>query len=115
MKFFLGLHNALIASLVIWALIFCAICFAQDAKSVATEIVKEKLQLDSTTIENADVGKILDDKIQAEIDEATERIRRQKIDEAKKYEPTDKEIANYLDKKLKKMREPVIPFGIGSP
>ena len=92
-------------------LVGTAICYAQDAKSVATEIVKTQLKLDSATIANTDVKKILDDKIQTEINEAIERIRRQKIDEAKKYEPTDKEIADYLDKKLKKMNEPVVPIG----
>ena len=111
-KFWLGLRNGLIISLFLWAIIFIGICFAQDAKSVATEIVKTQLKLDSTTISNADVSKVLDDKIQAQIDEAIERIRRQKIDEAKKYEPTDKEIADYLQKKLDKMNEPVVPFGV---
>ena len=73
---------------IILALLFgMTICYAQDARTVATEIVKEQLKLDSTTIENADVTKILDDKIQAQIDEAIERIRRQKIDAAKNPVP----------------------------
>lgn len=83
---------------IILSLLFCSIAFA-DSKQKATELLAEDVS-------------IFVDPTQPIIDNAIERIRRQKIDEAKKYEPTDEEISAYIDMQIesKKKAKATPPF-----
>jgi len=74
-----------------------------EIKERAAEIVFENQEL---SMDNPD----MEIKVQAyqaikeEIEDARERVRRQKIDEAKAYEATNQEILERLDAKLSSIR-----------
>jgi len=82
-------------------LLICSIAFA-DSKQKAAELMTE--QGESITA----------DPVKPIIDNAIERIRRQKIDEAKKYEPTDEEISAYIDTQIQSRKSAKIAPPIAS-
>ena len=69
-------------------------------KNKVKELIAKKKGINANQVEKELEKGAVDKGIQSEIDEVIERIRRQKVDEARNYDPTDAEIIAKLQAKI---------------